>query len=370
VANAYTTSYLPDPNLKWEQVQSSEAGVEFTAMQNRLHFEALYYNKLTKDVLVLLQTPGVQPSLTNNGQISNKGFEFSAGWNQVMNKDFSFSVNGNLTTYQNKVVSIGYPLYADPQYPNQTIAGQPISYFVGYQVIGLYQSYADILNSPKSNVNGQGVAPGDFKYKDISGAGGKGGPDGVINSGDLTKIGNPTPKFGYGGTIDVNYKAFSLGIGVGGVYGNQIYRYWATSEQQNSLYNYPAYDVNAWHGAGTSNWVPIVDAQHLSNRAPSSFGIEDGSYIRLRNLQLAYNVDPQALTRAHIKGLRVYVNVQNLKTWKHNLGYSPEYGGTATYDGNGKIIPGANSATSFGIDVGDASGVLPRIWSGGVNVTF
>ncbi len=348
IVNAYTSNYQASPDVQWETVQSSEAGVEFVALQNRLHFEMDYYNKLTNNLLVQLDLAGTQPQLTNNGDIRNNGFEFSAGWTQVINKDWSFSVNGNLTTYKNVVVSIGTPLLPDPQIPSSTVAGEPIGYFVGYKVIGVYQSYADILHSPPSSVNGQPVAPGDLKYADLN-------HDGKINGSDVTNIGNPTPKFAYGGSINVDYKNFELGIDVGGVYGNQIYREWGTSLQQNSLYNYPAYDVNAWHGAGTSNWIPIVDAQHLNNRAPSSYGIEDGSYFRIRNLQVGYNFSSELLAKAHLKNIKIFLNVQNLQTWKNNLGYSPEYGGTAT---------------QFGVDVGDASGALPRIITGGLNVTF
>jgi TonB-linked SusC/RagA family outer membrane protein len=354
--NAYTANYTAAPNAQWETVNSSEVGVEFVALKNRLHFEMDYYNKLTKNLLVQLQLAGQEPQLVNNGDISNTGFEFAAGWTQSINKDWSFSVNGNLTTYTNLVKKIGQPLLADPQNPSQTIEGEPIGYFVGYKVIGVYQTYADILKSPPSSVNGQPVAPGDLKYADING-------DGKVNGDDVTNIGNPTPKFGYGGSINVSYKQFDLGVEVNGVYGSQIYREWATSMQQNSLYNYPSYDIHAWNGPGTSNWIPIVDAQHLNNRAPSSYGIEDGSYFRIRNLQLAYNFPTTLMSKAHLKNVKIFVNVQNLKTWKNNIGFSPEYGGFLN-------AAGGASATSFGVDVGDASGALPRIVTGGINVTF
>jgi TonB-linked SusC/RagA family outer membrane protein len=354
--NAYSANYTAAPNAQWETVNSTEAGVEFVALQNRLHFEMDYYNKLTKNLLIQLQTSGNLPQLTNDGNIKNDGFEFSAGWTQAINKDWSFSVNGNLTTFHNVVVSIGQPLLADPQVPSQTIANEPIGYFVGYKAIGVYQSYADILASPPSSVNGQPVAPGDLKYADIN-------HDGVINGKDVTSIGNPTPKFGYGGSVNVVWKQIELGIEVNGVYGNQIYREWGTSLQQNSLYNYPSYDVNAWHGPGTSNWIPIVDAQHLNNRAPSSYGIEDGSYFRIRNLQLAYNFSSELLSKAKLKNVKIFINVQNMITWKNNLGFSPEYGGFQNEAGGA-------SATSFGVDIGDASAALPRIITGGINVTF
>ena len=364
--NAYTTAYTANPNLHWETVRSTEVGIEFAALENRLHFEADYYRKLTKDLLVELQFSGTEPQLLNDGVILNKGFEFTGSWNQKIDRDWSFTVGGNLTTYKNNVQSIGNPLLADPQVPSQTLAGHPIGYFVGYKVIGLYQSYADILHSPPSSVNGQPVAPGDLKYADIN-------HDGKIDGKDVTQIGNPTPKFGYGASLNVIWKHLELSTDIGGVYGNQIYREWGTSLQQNSLYNYPKYDVNAWHGAGTSNWIPIVDAQHLNNRAPSSYGIEDGSYVRIRNLQLGYSFPATLLGNSHIKGLRIYVNVQNLKTWKHNLGYSPEYGGSTgqtPLQQAGSSAQYTPSATTFGVDIGDASSALPRIWTGGVNLTF
>jgi len=341
-------NYLADPNLKWETVNASEIGVEFNAIKNKLHGEISYYNKRTKNLLALLKPSGVLPTLTNSGEISNKGLEFSATWNQNITKDLSLSVSGNLTTYKNEVISLNYPIPADPQYPNQTETGKPIGYFYGYVVEGLYQSYADVLASPVNTVNGGGAKPGDFKYKDLNG-------DGKIDDNDKTDIGNPTPDFTYGGNVTLKYKNFDLNIDVVGSYGNEIYRYWSTSEQKNSVYNYPKYLLNAWNGAGTSNWIPIVDAQHLINRAPSTFGIEDGSYFRIRSFGIGYNLDSKLIAKAKIKAARVFFNVQNLKTWKNNLGYSPEYGG---------------SATSFGIDTGGAEGALPRITSFGFNLTF
>lgn len=349
--SVFENKYLPDPNLKWETVHAKEIGVEFNMFRNRFHGEINYYDKRTKDLLALLKPVGVLPTLTNSGEISNKGFEFTAGWDQNINKDLRISLTGNLTTYSNEVISLNYEIPADPQYANQTEAGKPISYFYGYVVEGLYQSYADILASPVVAISGPPVQPGDFKYKDIGGPN-KTGPDGVIDENDQTMIGNPTPDFSYGLGLSIKYKKFDFALDLGGVYGNEIYRYWSTSEQKNSVYNYPKYFLDAWNGPGTSNWVPIVDAQHLTNRVPSTFGIEDGSFVRIRNIGVGYNF---SVEKAKIKNGRVYLNVQNLKTWKNNLGYSPEYGG---------------SATSFGIDAGSAESALPRVITVGFSVTF
>jgi len=341
-------NYLVDPNLRWEQIYGKEIGFEFSAVSNKLHGEVNYYDKRTKNLLAYLKPTGVSPTLTNSGEISNRGFEFAASWDQKITKDLSVTIAGNLTTYKNKVVKLNYPTNLDPQIPNQAKEGYPIGTFFGYVVGGIYQSYADILKSPVYKGSGTSPAPGDFKYRDLNG-------DGQIDDKDQTSIGNPTPDFSYGGSIMFHFKGFDLGADVGGVYGNEIYRYWGTSEQKNSVYNYPAYYTQAWHGAGTSSTVPIVDAQHTVNRVPSTYAIEDGSYIRIRNLQLGYNLNPALLAKAHVKNLKLFVNVQNLKTWKHNLGYSPEYGG---------------DAYSFGIDRGNANGALPRVFTGGINVTF
>ena len=343
--SVFENSYLRDADLHWETVHAKEIGIEFNMLRNKLHGEINYYNKRTKDLLATLKAGGNFNRLTNSGEISNSGLEFSASWNQKINKDFNLTVSGNLTTFSNKVVALTEIIPADPQYPNQTETGKPIGYFYGYVVEGLYQSYADILKSPVVKVSGGPVAPGDFKYKDIDG-------DGDVDEQDKTTIGNPTPDFTYGGSVTLNYKGFDFNIDIAGVYGNEIYRYWATSEQKNSLHNYPKYFINGWTGPGTSNWVPITNAQHLTNRVPSSFGIEDGSYIRIRNFGVGYNFN---VAKAKIKAGRVYLNIQNLKTWKRNLGYSPEYGG---------------SAIAFGVDNGGAEGALPRIITAGFSLTF
>ena len=364
VVPAYTPDYLPDPNLKWETVQSSEIGVEFAALNNRLNGEINYYDKTTEDLLVLLRPSGVLPTLTNNGSISNKGLEFSLGWTQAISNDLRFSISGNLTTFKNKVLSIGYPLFADPQYPNQTLTGFPIGYFFGYVVEGVYQTEDEISKAPENTVNGGGAKPGDLRYKDLDG-------NNIINDLDRQSIGNPTPDFIYGISSDVNWKGFEVGIDLGGSSGNEIYRYWGTSEQKNSVYNYPAYYINGWNGEGSTNSIPIVNAKHLINRAPSTYGIESGSYLRIRNLSIGYNFKPNLLARAHIKSLRVFVNVQNLKTWKNNIGYSPEYGGSfADQAIAGDETQRLPSATSFGIDAGDAQGALPRVITGGININF
>ncbi len=347
----YVADYLFDPNLHWETVSSSEVGLEADMMKGQLHFEAAYYYKKTNGLIVLLEPSGILPTLTNNGSIQNNGFEFSANWNHNISRDLIFTIGGNLTTYKNKVLHLEYPsrqrISSSEQTPNQAQTGFPIGYFYGLVADGIYQSYADILKSPVNTINGGGVKPGDLKYKDIDG-------NGVIDEKDRTMIGDPTPDFTYGIGTSLKYKAFELGIDFAGSYGNEIYRVWGTSEQKNSVYNYPKYYTEGWTTAGSSNWVPIVNQNHLVNRAPSSYGIEDGSYFRIRNLNLSYTIANLAKMTA-IKNIRFSFTVQNLKTWKRNIGYSPEFAG---------------DALGYGMDFGGAGSALPRVMTFGLNVNF
>jgi TonB-linked SusC/RagA family outer membrane protein len=347
----YVPDYAYDPNLHWETVNSTEIGIEADMLKGRLHFEADYYYKKTKDLIVLLKPSGQLQTLTNNGSIENKGFEFTTGWTQKLNNDLSFSISGNLTTYKNKVLYLPFPLRttisSSEQTPNQAETGMPIGYFYGFKVVGVYQSYTDILVSPVSTVNGGGAKPGDLKYADLDG-------NDIVDDKDRTIIGDPTPDFTYGISTTLKYKAFDLGIDFAGSYGNEIYRVWGTSEQKNSVYNYPANYTEGWTAPGSSNWVPIVNQTHLINRAPSTYGIEDGSYFRIRNLNLSYTLVKLPKV-TYIKNLKLSVGVQNLKTWKRNSGYSPEFAG---------------DATSFGMDFGGAGSALPRVITFGLNANF
>ncbi|HEY9363623.1 MAG TPA: TonB-dependent receptor [Chitinophagaceae bacterium] len=342
---ANSQAYLPNPNLKWETVNAKEIGAEIAAFSNRLRFEVAYFDKITHDLMTYIPGQnGASNGLDNIGSIKNNGFEFSANWNQKFSRDFNVTVSGNLTTYKNRVLELARKGFEIADGLSLTSVGNPIGYFYGYVVEGIYQSYVDKLKSP---VNTQfAYGPGDLKYKDING-------DGKITPDDRTMIGNPTPDFTYGGSINFTFKGFDLGIDVGGVYGNEVYRNWGSTESPFQRVNYPAFKINRWHGAGTSDWDPILGQDHRVNYEVSTYGIEDGSYFRLRNIQLGYNLPADVISRANIKNVRLFGNIQNAKTWKNNSGYTPEFGGTAT---------------SFGVD--NAGGAIPVVTTFGLNVTF
>ncbi|WP_436416043.1 SusC/RagA family TonB-linked outer membrane protein [Petrimonas sp.] len=332
-------------DLKWEKTYSWEAGFEMNLLDQRLRIEPVYYSKRTKDIIVLLDSRGgAFNSLENLGDIENKGWELTASWNdQIGNSGLTYSIGANLTTINNKVISLGRD-EGDAIYEGmaRTVAGQPIAYFYGYQVKGIYQNNEDIKQSEPNNVFT--VKPGDLKFSDVNG-------DGVIDQDDRTMIGKPTPDFTYGLNFNLGYKGFDFGVDMMGVYGNEIYRDWDTSSF--AQFNYLMKRMNRWHGEGTSNWEPILEPSRAINRAYSNYYIEDGSFFRIRNVQLGYRFPESLLNKIYMKSLRVYANVQNLKTWSKNTGYTPEIGG---------------SAVRSGVDGGTYP--MPAIYTFGLNLTF
>ena len=345
VYNAYSQSYLPNPNLKWETVNASEVGLELSALHRSLTFEMNYFDKITNDLMTFIPgSNGARNGLDNIGSIENSGIELATSYTKSFNKDLSITISGNLTTYKNKVLSLATKDFSIQSGVNRTEVGMPIGYFYGYIVEGIYQSYADKLASPVNSEFSYG--PGDLKYKDVNG-------DGVVNTKDRTMIGNPTPDFTYGGAVSIKYKNIDFSVDLGGVYGNEVFRNWGGTESPYQRVNYAAFKVDRWHGAGTSNWDPILAQDHRVNYEASTYNIEDGSYFRLRNVQLGYNFSTALISKAHIKSFRAFLNIQNLKTWKCNSGYTAEYGG---------------DAISFGVD--NAGGAIPMVTTFGINVTF
>lgn len=343
VVAALEREYIPDPNLNWETVHSWEVGIELNTFKNRLHFETNYYHKLTEDVLTLIPGPsGTLPGLGNLGEVENKGFEFQASWTQAVSKDVTITVSGNLATIDNQVNRLNKEGFEIINGPARTTAGYPIGYFYGYIHDGIYQTATEIVRSPVNTLFN--VMPGDIKYRDING-------DGQITVADRTMIGNPTPDFIYGGSISANYKGLDLGIDLQGVYGNEIFRAW--NQGTFADFNYLTDRLGRWNGVGTSNWEPILNTKRANNYQNSTYWIEDGSFFRIRNVQLGYTFGQSALERMRIKSLRLYFNAQNLATFTNATGYTPEIGGTPI---------------AFGIDNGTYP--VPAIYSVGINLNF
>lgn len=346
IITGYGLDYLVSPGLRWEKTHSWEVGFEMNLLRNRLRLEPVYYSKETKDMLAIVEgIAGTTPGLANLGAIQNRGFELSASWNDRLENDFRYALSANLTTINNEVKSLinkDYAIYAGTGSIARTAEGFPIGYFFGYEVEGVYQNQEDIRQSPTNTL--ASVLPGDLKFRDVDG-------DGEITAADRTMIGNPTPDLTYGFSLELGYKNFDFTADFMGVYGNEIYRTWDNNNF--AQFNYLVDRQNRWHGEGTSNWEPILNPSRAINYMNSNYFIEDGSFFRLRNIQLGYTFSPELLQNIYLKSLRLHVNIQNLKTWSRNTGYTPEIGG---------------SSTAFGIDGGTYP--MPTIYTAGINITF
>lgn len=334
---------LISPTLGWERNYSWEVGFDMHMFNDRLQLSPVYYNKTTKDMLTSIPgIAGTVPGLQNVGEIRNRGFELSASWNDKIGEDWRYGLGANLSTIDNKVLSLVNKDYNIISGPSRVSEGYPIGYFYGYKVEGVYQNEDDIRFSPINSVGS--VTPGDLKFADVDG-------NGKITDNDRTMIGNPTPDFTYGFNVNLGWKNLDLTVDMMGVYGNEIYRNWGSSSY--AQLNYRTEQLNRWHGEGTSNWEPLLDPSHKINQEASTYFIEDGSFFRIRNIELGYNFDKRLLNRIKVQALRLYTNVQNPKTWSRNGGYTPEVGG---------------SAISFGIDGGGYP--MPTVYTIGFNLTF
>lgn len=338
---AFVKKYEEATDLKWEHLKSYEFGIESLMLGRKLSFDATYYNKKTTDLLNYVT--GNPNFFMNSGSIESKGFEFGLGWKDKISENFNYFINGNLTTTKTKVLETYGDGFIGYYGPSIYKAGLPVGAFYGYVVEGIYQTYTHILESPTSTIGT--VSPGDFKYKDING-------DGKITPDDRTMIGNPTPDFTYGFSLGANYKGWFMNADFYGVYGNEVFRNWGNGSSF-APFNYREERLDRWTGQGTSNWEPRSYSASGYNRENSTYMIEDGSFFRIRNVQFGYNFAKNLIESYGIQGLKLYFNVQNLKTWDKVNGFTPEFGGTAT---------------EFGVN--NSGYPNPRITSFGVNVTF
>lgn len=287
---------LISPTLGWERNYSWEVGFDMHMFNDRLQLSPVYYNKTTKDMLTSIPgIAGTVPGLQNVGEIRNRGFELSASWNDKIGEDWRYGLGANLSTIDNKVLSLVNKDYNIISGPSRVSEGYPIGYFYGYKVEGVYQNEDDIRFSPINSVGS--VTPGDLKFADVDG-------NGKITDNDRTMIGNPTPDFTYGFNVNLGWKNLDLTVDMMGVYGNEIYRNWGSSSY--AQLNYRTEQLNRWHGEGTSNWEPLLDPSHKINQEASTYFIEDGSFFRIRNIELGYNFDKRLLNRIKVQSLRLY----------------------------------------------------------------
>lgn len=348
---------LPNPFLTWETSEQYDIGLDFKLFNERLTFSVDYYNKKTVDLI----TPGTPPlfagstlPFVNGGDVVNKGFEFEIGYTSSEEKAFQYGISANFTTLHNEVTYLN-PLVGNIQGVNvgtswsgatQFKLGQPIWYFNGYETAGIFQNQAQIDQYISDNgLTGYAPTPGDPIIVNTNG-------DNQISPADMTNIGSPHPDFYFGARFNMSYKGFDFLMFVQGQLGNEILMGFNRTDRPTA--NKPAFFYeDRWTGEGSTNsWFKPNTSGTLAYS--SDFMVFDGSYARIRQLQLGYTLPQGVVEKIKVRNARFYVSLDNFFTFTKYPGMDPEAG-----SGNDR---------SIGIDRGVYP--IPRTLVGGFSFTF
>lgn len=348
---ANITTVVP-PVIFWEKGIGMDIGLEGALLDNRLNFEIDWYKRKTKKAIFnidILGSVGLSTSsiIANQADFQNSGVEFTLGWRDDIGKDFSYSVNGNFSINNNEVTKVltgNNPIYAGGaaatggQLSTRTVLNQPIGQFFGRVVVGVFQTDAEATASGQS-----GAKRGDFKYLDVN-------KDGKIDALDRVVLGNPNPKYTYGLNTNFNYKQFDLSLDLQGVAGVEIYNANKGLRFGSENFSKDFYD-NHWNGDGSSNTYPSANVGGGQNYIPNSWFVEDGSYLRIRNIQLGYSLPNSLVSRWKIERVRFYVNAQNALNFFKYTGFTPEVGGGPTNGGIDNGIYPLSATYNFGVNI-------------------
>jgi len=417
VGIAYRPTNIANPFIQWETQEQTNLGLDLGVFDNRIELTADAYKKVSKNMLMAVDFPSYMGTkgnvssalaapMGNIGELENKGLEFALTTHNIKNKDFQWDTEAQISFNKNKLLGMtgtsatsieGYGQWTDVI--SHTEVGQSLYNFYGYKVVGVYQDKADIENY--TNSLGNKVTPkspataskpysrtnttyvGDLKYEDVNN-------DGKIDEKDRTNLGSPMPTFTFGFNNTLHYKNFDLTVFINGSYGNKVLNYssiglssmkssWdnqlslvtnrarLTEINKSQVYPY----VNST-GVQVTNWFDDIDNVKVANpgtNIPRAIGsdpngntdmssryIEDGSYLRIKNIALGYNFNKKILKSLHLESLRIYANIQNLYTLTNYTGFDPEVGASTT------------SANVYGSDNGRYPS--PQVYTFGLNLSF
>lgn len=348
-----------NPDIKWEETAMTNVGIDFMAFNNRLSLTADYYVKNTKDILLTVPIPissgGANDPIRNAGKIRNNGFEFNLGWMDQPNPDISYGINLIGSFNKNKVIAMGSEsgsIKGGSTNQNittsETKAGYPIGGYWLISTAGYFNSQEEVDAYAKDGKKIQPAAePGDIKFVDANN-------DGVINDDDRVFQGSPFPDFTFALNGNMRYKNFDLSIGLQGVLGNKIYNATRqTLEDVTKGSNFLASCLDYWTPENKNASHPRLtwDDPNRNTRAESDRYIENGSYLRLRSVQLGYTF-PQTWFKGAIQHARVYINAENLFTITSYSGYSPDVNAdNANYRGFDNFIYPTNRTFMLGLNV-------------------
>ncbi|WP_323789902.1 TonB-dependent receptor [Psychroserpens sp.] len=364
---------LANPDLRWETNEQVNIGVDLSMFNNNLNITVDYYKKTTEDLLLVPEVSGLLGStaggssapFVNAGTIENKGIDLGINYKYDFNDNLNVSVGYTLTSIKNKALKVNNAagfipggLFGLNQTTSRFQTGLPIGVFYGLQTDGIYQNQAEIdaLNTDTNNdgvINNldapyqSGASPGDIRYVDVDG-------DGVVEYGssdDQKVIGNPIPDYTMGFNLNVNYKDFDFGTSLYASIGNDIAR---SYERFLTYSNKPNFYLNRWTGEGTSNTVPRASNTASNNYLFSDYFVEDGSYLRIQNVQLGYSLPRSVSEKLNLDKFRIYVSVNNLYTFTKYRGYNPDVSNA--------------SPLGAGVDLGQYP--QARTFTTGINVSF
>jgi TonB-linked SusC/RagA family outer membrane protein len=360
-AEGYYRTRIGNPDAKWETAVTKNIGFDGTFFNGKLDVIVDFWQKDTKDLLLQLPIPATNgfdaasPSVNVGGMV-NKGIDIAVSTKGRITNDLSFDLGLTAGIVKNEITEISsgqtYISTINPGYrgltPIRNQLGRSISSFYGYNVIGLFQSAAEVTASPKQD----GAAPGRFRYQDVN-------SDGKIDDNDRTYLGSPVPTLTAGMVLRLTYKNFDLVSQLNGSFGNKIFNAskWFTDF-------YPSFAgaaiservKNSWSPSNTSATIPIFEtaSNFSTNTQANSFYVEDGSYVRLQTVTLGYTLPASVLSKLKMNRVRAFASANNLFTITGYSGLDPGVGG--------------NADTSFGIDVGNYP--VTKSWTVGLNIGF
>ena len=392
LGTAYRLANVSNPNLKWEASEQYNAGLDLGLLQNRISLTVDLYQKSTKDLLMQVSIPsylgdidsnnGIAAPFVNIGQTRNRGIDISLNTVNIDKGGFSWSSNLVVSVNRNDVIALNddsqviygnLDWWSEFQTATAIMVGKPMGVYYGYKVDRLFKDEQDILNSPLQvedpsnpdvNLYNQktGVYVGDIKFQDLN-------SDGVINDKDQTVIGDPNPAFTYGFNNTFSYKGIELAVGINGSYGGDILNFSRfRTEAMTSVWDNQSKAVVERAQVGNDDsgnaylinpdaTVPRPSTNDFNrNTRMSDRWIEDGSYLRISNITLGYNLPSNIIKYAGFQNVKIYATLQNVYTWTNYSGYDPEVG---AYN---------QSALYQSIDMGRYP--TPRTYTFGVNIAF
>lgn len=355
VINGVKASGLANPDLKWEESEQLDFGLDFGFFNNALTFTADYYKKKTNGMLMEMNIPfyvGEAKPIGNVGKMENSGIELEAAY-KFRVSDWNFRVSANASYLKNKLIEYGnesgwenLDSFQGTGDISRAENGKPFPFFYGYKTAGIFQNTDEVkaYKNDKGELLQPTAVSGDVRFVDVDG-------NGIIDANDRTDIGKGMPDWTFGFNLGVSWKNFDLNMMWQGTAGNDIYD--ATRRTDIATSNLPSWMLNRWTGEGTSNRIPRFVQGDNVNWQSSDLYVYDGSYLRLKNIQLGYTL-PAALTqKVFISSLRFYVAAENLFTFTKYHGFDPEI---------------SSGGTSLGIDYG----VYPqaRVWTISASLSF